>query len=116
MNRFQKRTNRSGNVKLLISVLIFCFVLFLFFGGLSSVTKTASKKELESLKQAVIQSSVQCYALEGFYPESLDYLEDHYGITYDKDKYIVSYEVTASNLMPSVMVIPLKEEDAYETK
>ena len=73
--------------------------------------KTTSEQELESLKQAVIRSSVQCYALEGFYPESLEYLEDHYGLTYDDDKYVVSYEVTASNLMPSIDVFALNETE-----
>ena len=48
-----------------------------------------------------------------FYPDKLSYLEEHYGITYDKEKYIVSYEVVGSNMMPDIMVITLnrsKEE------
>lgn len=33
------------------------------------------------------------------------YLENHYGITYDHSKYLISYEVHASNLMPDIDVI-----------
>ena len=100
MNRFTKQPRRMTGVKYLISIGIFCVILFWFLGGLSSISNTTSEQELESLKQAVIRSSVQCYALEGFYPESLEYLEDHYGLTYD-----------ASNLMPSIDVFALNETE-----
>ena len=40
------------------------------------------------------------------------YLEEHYGLSYDSKKYVVSYEVIGSNLMPDVTVIPLKERGA----
>lgn len=39
----------------------------------------------ESLKEAVIKGAVQCYSVEGRYPESLSYMEKHYGLEYDKD-------------------------------
>lgn len=111
MNRFKKNSHPMAGWKTLISVAIFCFILVLFLGGLSSVSKTTSGQEQKSLEQAIIKSSVQCYALEGFYPESLAYLEEHYGLSYDKDKYLVSYEVIASNLMPSIDVIALKQKE-----
>ena len=41
------------------------------------------------------------------YPESLSYLEEHYGITYDKENYVVDYEIIGSNILPDVTVIPL---------
>jgi hypothetical protein len=40
----------------------------------------------------------------------MTYLEEHYGITYDKDRYVISYESIGSNLMPDVTVIPLKKK------
>ena len=40
--------------------------------------------------------------------ESLDYLKEHYGITYDPEKYIVDYEIIGSNLMPDVKVFARK--------
>lgn len=107
MNRFTKQPGRLTGVKYLISIGIFCIVLFLFLEGLSSISTTTSRQEMESLERSVVRSTVQCYALEGFYPESLSYLEEHYGLTYDKDKYVVSYEAAASNLMPSIDVFAL---------
>ena len=85
--------------------------MYFLFYGMSSVSSATQKEEERSLKQAVIKSAVHCYAVEGSYPESLTYLEEHYGITYDHDKYLVTYEVVGSNLMPDVDVIPLNNRE-----
>ena len=52
---------------------------------------------------------VQCYSVEGRYPESLSYMEKHYGLEYDKYEFVISYEIIGSNRMPQVTVIPLNE-------
>ncbi len=62
------------------------------------------------LEDAIRQSAVACYAAEGKYPESLDYLEKNYGVQIDRERYNVFYEVFAENLMPNVAVV----EDRYE--
>lgn len=74
-----------------------------------SVTNATAQKEQESLKNAVVQSAVHCYSVEGAYPDSLDYLKKHYGITWDESKYKVTYEIIAKNIRPEVKVIPLQE-------
>lgn len=33
-----------------------------------------------AVREAVLRSAVECYTLEGAYPESLEYLEKHYGL------------------------------------
>ena len=79
----------------------------LLLTGTHSVLTTSSKSQAESLKNAILRSAVSCYAFEGTYPESLSYLKEHYGVTWNEDKYVVDYEIVGSNLMPSVTVIPL---------
>ncbi len=108
MNRFQKARPRFGGAGRLLSAALFLAVLALFVLGLDNISGITSRQEAEGLENSIRQSAVHCYALEGFYPDSLSYLEEHYGLTYDKDKYIVSYEIIGSNLMPDVSVIPLK--------
>lgn len=111
MNRFTRKNSTSKSfLSLLIPVFIFVAVFFIFLPSVSSISATTQKEEAENLKQAVIRSTVYCYAVEGAYPESLSYLEEHYGITYDHSKYLISYEVHASNLMPDVTVISLKDK------
>ena len=51
------------------------------------------------------QSVTLCYALEGSYPESLDYLQNHYGIRWDEERFLVDFEPVGSNLPPDVTVI-----------
>lgn len=80
MNRFEKNRPGTSLLKLILPVAIFCLTLILLFAGLTAVSGSASSKEAESLHDSILRSAVQCYALEGFYPESLDYLEENYGI------------------------------------
>ena len=46
-----------------------------------------------------------CFAIEGFYPDSLDYLVDNYHIVYDPKEYHVFYETKGANFKPRVEVI-----------
>ena len=98
----------AGELTLPASILIFLLIFLLFYKGVGSVSQTASEQQMENLQQAIRRSTVHCYAVEGSYPESLDYLKEHYGITYDPEKYIVDYEIIGSNLMPDVKVFARK--------
>lgn len=105
-NRFQKQKKDHAALRqLTLPVAVFALVLALLWPGVSSVEAASRAAERESLEQAIRRSAVHCYATEGSYPESLSYLEQHYGIRVDKSRYLVSYEVFASNLMPAVRVI-----------
>ncbi len=72
-----------------------------------AVDKAHNKSNDESFKilsDAIMRSAVQCYAIEGFYPPDVKYLEENYGLLVDHDKYFVSYSVFASNIIPEVEV------------
>lgn len=105
-NRFgHKQHGVSGLSSILLPVGSFAVLFALFLSGLSSVSQTTQEKQLQSLTDAIRRSAVHCYAVEGSYPASLSYLTEHYGIQYEKDKYLVDYQVFASNLMPEITVI-----------
>lgn len=57
--------------------------------------------------QGVRRAAVSCYAVEGAYPESYEYLKEHYGAMVDEENYAVFYEVFASNIMPDITVIQI---------
>ena len=57
------------------------------------------------MEDALRRAAVACYAAEGIYPPDISYLEEHYGIQIDKDRFAVYYDVFASNLMPDITVI-----------
>jgi hypothetical protein len=88
----------------LFSLVTFLVVLGIFIYGLGLLSQKSIAEGAETLERALVRSSVQCYAIEGRYPPSVQYLEDHYGIQIDSDKYVVFYEGFASNLMPDITV------------
>ena len=109
MNRFQKaKTSRRPSPALLFSTILLIGSCLFFFFGIQSISETTLQKQQEGLAHAILKSAVHCYAVEGTYPESLDYLKKHYGISYDETRFLVSYEVIGSNLMPDVRVFLLK--------
>ena len=72
-------------------------------------TEISSKAEgLRVLEESILRATVKCYAVEGSYPSNLAYIEKFYGVHIDRTKYVVDYDIFASNIMPSVMVIELQ--------
>ena len=59
----------------------------------------------EAIRAAVQRSALQCYAVEGVYPSSLEYLEENYGLQVNHEDYYVTYEAFASNMPPTVRVV-----------
>ena len=80
-------------------------VLLMFTAALSNLDEGRRSEGKVQLEEAVRRSAVACYAAEGIYPPSLEYLEEHYGVQVDRERYTVIYEVFASNLMPDVTVL-----------
>jgi len=106
MNRFEQTRPPIGSTLIkLFSPIVFLILLLIFLTGIRSVSDTTTDKQKESLEVALKRSIAQCYAVEGVYPPSLDYLIDHYGIVYDTDSFVVDYDFYGSNLMPDVSVM-----------
>lgn len=106
MNRFeQTRAPFKRSITYLYPIIAFAVLFVLFLGGIQSVSDTSLAKQQESLETALTRSISQCYAVEGVYPPSLDYLVTHYGLTYDTDSFLVDYEYYGGNLLPDVTVL-----------
>ncbi|NLL59896.1 MAG: hypothetical protein GX243_03510, partial [Tissierellia bacterium] len=75
-----------------------------FYMAVDNAHKKSDEEGHRILSDAIIRSAVQCYAIEGFYPPDIEYLENNYGLLVDHDKYFVSYRVFASNIIPEVDV------------
>ena len=57
-----------------------------------------------ALRDAIRRSALQCYAVEGVFPPTLEYLEENYGVRVNREKFAVSYDIFASNQPPDVRV------------
>lgn len=98
----RKSFARSTGLWILPAVLA---AAILFFSGLSRVDRTGSEEGRRLLEEGLRRAAVACYAAEGIYPPTVDYLEEHYGVQVDRDRYAVFYEIFAENLMPEITVV-----------
>lgn len=105
----QNRFSTKKNIRLLPRVklfyLIFPVMLILFLLAVGSLKETTISKQQESLETAIMRDIAHCYAVEGYYPPSLDYLEEHYGLTYNKKLFFVDYQPIGSNIPPNVTIL-----------
>lgn len=92
----QRRTRR-------VVAVIAAVVLWFAWDMTSAQTEAQSAA---SVRTAVLDAAMQCAAVEGAYPARLSYLEEHYGLIVNHQDYAVTYEAFASNVPPSVVVVP----------
>ena len=83
--------------------------VWLLVGRLGSSSGAA---QTEFVTKAVHNAALTCYAVEGAYPTSLEYLRAHYGLAYDQSRYLVRYDSFGSNLMPDISVTEVEASDS----
>ena len=60
--------------------------------------------ETDIVRNAIKDAALTCYAVEGAYPDNVEYLREHYRLAYDESRYYVTYEPFASNRIPDIYV------------
>ena len=105
------KRHTSTIASLLPTLLLFTMVIALFVVGTGSLSKGSTKRQKESLTDALSRDIVYCYATTGHYPESLDAIRSDYGLYYNEDLFYVDYQVRAQNIIPDVTIIELHPED-----
>ena len=76
-----------------------------FVYGSLSIEAGSDEQGFKTLEDTIRRACVHCYAVEGQYPPNLQYLEEHYGLNINSDKYTVYYYQVSSNLMPDITVL-----------
>ena len=101
---------RASFVRRILPAAVFLIALAAAALLFTRVISARTVAEVLSLaEEGVRRAAVECYALEGFYPRTLDYLVENYGVTADDSRYVISYQYVASNLMPDITVLALGE-------
>lgn len=93
---------------IILSVFIFIVVAGLLYGQIKNMSDEVQQSDADMLKAALENAVITCYAIEGSYPESLEYIEEHYGVKIDREKYFVDYENNLINMRPKISVYSLK--------
>lgn len=99
----QKKEKKSKTTYLPVLLLVLVLTFFMVFAD--SFSRSNLEHEKTILQNALNRTITQCYALEGSYPYNLAYLEEHYGLTYNKEHFFIDYQYIGGNLRPDVTVI-----------
>lgn len=92
------------NIQLIVTLIIIVSILWLVVDSISDYNNQFEETEASRIEALIEKYAVQCYATEGAYPPSLEYLVNHYGLVLNDEKYIYEYEPVAENLKPLIQV------------
>lgn len=111
MNRFTRKNLAKRIIESVnFSIVFFIAIIAVFVIGISMISSNNNRDEKEILEKALNKDIIHCYAVEGYYPPSLAYIEEHYGLTYNHDKYVVDYESIGNNIIPTVTIVELNNK------
>lgn len=106
MNRFEKNSSFFYIIiKFMIPLTVLLLIFALYAISIQSIQTESEARQYESLQNALYRDVIQCYSIEGTYPPNLTYLQEHYGLTYNKDLFFVDYQTFGSNIMPDITII-----------
>ena len=100
----EMKISKGQFVKRLISVLIIVLIFAAIFSFMDKLEDKVDYNQLALYETTIRQYLAQCYAIEGFYPEDISYLQEEYGLNLNTDKYVYHYYFIGSNMMPEIKV------------
>ena len=92
-------------IPLALGVALFAAVAVWMVWGVRDAARLSDEEGLRLAREAVDRAVVSCYSLEGVYPATYEDLKAKTGLAVDEERYIVIYEIFASNIRPSVTVM-----------
>jgi len=97
----------SGLAPLLFSGVIIGALLF----GFGTAEETSRAEGVRILEESIMRVVIHSYAVNGHFPESIDYIIENYNVYVDRTRFLVHYEVFASNMLPNIIIFELRGED-----
>ena len=97
--------NRGKWLPVLLGLCVFAIVAAIVISAVGKASEASDKEGLRLAEEAIRKAAVSVYALEGAYPATYEDLKAQSGIAVDEEKYIVQYEIFASNIMPEITVL-----------
>ncbi len=101
----KKRNPHAQWRGLLVTAVTFFLAVGVLVLVASQVAGRNDSEQTDLLQQAVLRASLTCYAVEGRYPADAAYLEEHYGVSYDHERYLIVLDGFAENILPDIRVL-----------
>ena len=106
----KKRKNASW-VPLVLGVALFAAIAVWMMLGVRDAARLSDEEGLRLAQEAIERAVISCYSLEGVYPATYEDLKAKSGLAINEEKYIVIYDIFASNIRPSVTVMERQVEE-----
>ena len=88
----------------IIKIIIIAAVLALAVFLVGRIDTTRENEEAQIVHDAIRSAAITCYAVEGAYPEDVEYLREHYQLAYDEERFLVTYIPFAPNVIPTIYI------------
>lgn len=104
-----KREINFTPVKMALLIAIMVLAVFCLYKGVQKMENGQQAESVKQLDSSIRKAVLTCYATEGVYPPTVDYLKQNYGIQIDEDRFAVFYEVFGDNIMPEITIVEKQE-------
>ena len=101
----RKYASRWSWVPLALGVVLFAAIAVWVVQGVREAARVSDEEGLRMAQEALDRAVVSCYSLEGVYPATYADLKAKSGLAIDEEKYVVFYDIFASNMRPSITVL-----------
>lgn len=101
----RKYADRGAWIPLILGLLLFAAAAVWMVRGVREAAQVSDQEGLRVAQEAVERAVISCYSLEGVYPATYEDLKAKSGLAIDEEKYIVFYDVFATNMRPDVTVV-----------
>ena len=88
----------------ILKIIIIAAVLVLAVILIGRIETKQDTEESQIVRDAIRNAAITCYAVEGAYPEDVEYLREHYQLAYDEERFLVTYLPFAPNVIPTIYI------------
>ena len=104
MKDFKGKRQKYVWKAIVLPALLCAAILTIFALGVYKFNELSLEQDRQLTYAAIQKATVQCYADEGRFPASVDYLVEHYNVNIDYDHFMVTYDCAAANVSPNIAV------------
>lgn len=97
---------KKGLLPAVLLALVLAAAVLLYVVSSRVSVRDISEESAAAVRDAIRRGALQCYAVEGIYPPTLEYLEDNYGLQVNTRSFYIRYDIFASNIAPEITVTP----------
>lgn len=105
-HEISEQTRKRKRRRALVALVVLCVLVVVGAFSYRAMRKTMNEQAATSMRQSILDTANQCCAIEGSYPLSLEHLEQNYGLTINREDFVITYQAYANNIAPNVVVIP----------